>query len=415
MQKIMTESLKMPSPFATDFLTGIIHQHAQRLLVHAVRLETDQWLAERSDLRDSQGHRLVVGNGYLPQRNVLTGVGPVAIRQPRVEDRRPVAQREKLQRNILPPYLRRTHSINEAIPWMYLYGISTNDMGESLKALLGPSAERLSPGTISRLLAQWQKEYEHWNKRSLAGKEYVYLWADGVYFNVRANDENSICILVLMGATSSGNKEIIAIADGQRESKQSWVALLLDAKSRGFEQPAKLATGDGALGFWAALEEIYPSTQHQRCWVHKTANVLNKLPKSLQPQAKDKLHEIWMAPKRSQASAAFDLFIKTYEAKYPAAVECLRKDRDCLLRFYDFPAEHWPHLRTTNPIESVFATVKLRHAKTRNNASRKACLAMVHQLCMSAQRRFQRLNGPELTQDVLAGVAFEDGQRKQAA
>ena len=268
-------------------------------------------------------------------------------------------------------------------------------MGDSLKALLGPAIEHLSPHTVSRLVSQWQTQSAHWNQRSLADGQYVYIWADGVHFNVRLGDDDSACILVLLGATETGEKEILAIADGYRESKLSWQAVLLDLKSRDLKAP-KLAIGDGAMGFWAAMEEVYPSTKGQRCWVHKTLNVLSYFPKNLHGQARDKIHQIWMAATEADANKAFDLFVQTYQAKYPKAVECLGKDREALLVFYYFPAEHWVHIRTTNPIESIFSTVRLRHDKTRNNASRKACLAMVFKLCQSAQRGFQRLNGSEL-------------------
>ena len=410
----MTGNMKLPTAFAGDALTAVMAQSAREILAAAVQAEAAEWIAERSNLRDQHGRRLVVANGYLPERQVLTGVGPVSVKQPRVDDRRPADQREKLNRRILPPYLRRANSIDEAIPWMYLYGISTNDMGDSLKALLGPAIEHLSPNTVARLVSQWQVQYAHWNQRSLKDKRYVYIWADGVYFNVRLGDDDSACILVILGATETGEKEILAIADGYRESKQSWQAVLLDLKSRGLEAP-KLAIGDGAMGFWAAMEEVYSATRHQRCWVHKTLNVLNHFPKNLHGQARDKIHQITAAENREDASKALDLFVQTYQAKYPQAVECLSKDRETLLAYYDFPAEHWVHIRTTNPIESIFSTVRLRHDKTRNNASRKACLAMVFKLCQSAQRGFQRLNGSEWMADVLAGVKFENGVKKQAA
>ena len=414
MSNSMTKNVKLPSLFTCDALTEVIAHSAKEILAAAVQAEAAQWIAERSNLRDQHGHRLVVANGYLPERQILTGIGTVPIKQPRIEDRRPADQREKLNRRILPPYLRRTSSIDEAIPWMYLYGISTNDMGDSLKALLGPAIEHLSPNTVTRLVSQWQAQYAHWNQRSLADKRYVYIWADGVYFNVRLGDDDSACILVILGATETGEKEILAIADGYRESKQSWQTVLLDLKSRGLEAP-KLAIGDGAMGFWAAMEEVYSATKHQRCWVHKTLNVLNHFPKNLHGQVRDKIHQITAAENREDADKAFDLFVQTYRAKYPKAVECLSKDREALLAFYDFPAEHWVHIRTTNPIESIFSTVRLRHDKTRNNGSRKACLAMVHKLCQSAERGFQRLNGSELIADVLAGIRFEHGVKKSAA
>jgi transposase-like protein len=414
MDNSMTENTKLPIPFACDTLTEIIAQSAKEILAAAVKAEAQQWISERGHLLDEQGHRLVVANGYLPERQILTGIGPVSIQQPRIEDRRPAGQREKLNRRILPPYLRRTNSIDEAIPWMYLYGVSTNDMGDSLKALLGPSIEHLSPTTVSRLISKWQVEYANWNQRSLADQRYVYIWADGVYFNIRIGDDDAACILVVLGVTTEGKKEILAIADGFRESQQSWQAVLLDLKSRGLEAP-KLAIGDGAMGFWAALEEVYPSTRHQRCWLHKTLNVLNYLPKNLHGQAKDKMHQITMAENRENAVKALELLVQTYQAKYPKAAECLNKDRETLLTFYDFPAEHWVHIRTTNPIESIFSTVRLRHDKTRNNGSRKACLAMVFKLGRSAERGFQRLNGSERMADVWAGVKFENGVKIQAA
>ena len=265
-----------------------------------------------------------------------------------------------------------------------------------------------------RLKSVWEEEFQQWNKRSLEGKKYVYVWADGVHFNIRL-EEDRLCILVLMGATEDGRKELIAVTDGYRESEQSWKSLLLDVKARGLVVDPKLATGDGALGFWKALPQVYPSTREQRCWVHKTANVLDKLPKRLQPEAKDKIHQIWMAPTKVDADKAFDLFVATYEAKYPKATECLSKDRDVLLTFYDFPAEHWIHLRTTNPIESTFATVRLRHRRTKGNGSRLACLTMVFKLMQSAEKRWRLLNGAKLLPDVIQGVTFIDGLKPQEA
>jgi transposase-like protein len=318
---------------------------------------------------------------------------------------------------ILPPYLRRTRSIDELIPWLYLKGVSTGDFTDALKALLGPQAPGLSATNIVRLKACWQQEWTAWSKRSLEGKRYVYLWADGVHFNIRLEDpgNNKQCILVLMGATEEGKKELIAIADGYRESAQSWRELLLDIKKRGLSQAPKLATGDGALGFWVALEEIFPATRWQRCWVHKTANVLNKMPKSLQSKAKSMLQDIWMADTREKANEAFDLFIETFGAKYPKAAECLSKDRDVLLTFYEFPAEHWVHLRTTNPIESTFATVRLRTARTKGCGSRTACLTMVFKLAQCAEKHWRRLNGKELIPEVIRGIRFVDGVREIAA
>mgnify|MGYP001811892324 FL=1 len=337
-------------------------------------------------------------------------MGQVEIEQPRVHDRRG-AEAEKFTSKILPPYLRKTKSIEELIPWLYLKGISTSDFGEALQSILGRDVPGLSASTITRLKSTWESDYRDWSKRSLKGKEYVYVWADGVHFNIRLEEDRQ-CILVLMGATKDGKKELIAIADGYRESAQSWKELLLDVKSRGLEVDPKLATGDGALGFWKALNEVWPATREQRCWVHKTANVLDKLPKRLQPTAKDKLHQIWMADTRESAHRAFNLFLETYQAKYPKACECLEKDRDVLLTFYDFPAEHWIHLRTTNPIESTFATVKHRQRKTKGNGSRLACLTMVFKLMASAAKKWRLLNGSQIIPDVIQGIKFIDGIRE---
>jgi transposase-like protein len=295
-----------------------------------------------------------------------------------------------------------------------LKGISTGDFSEALAALLGPEAPGLSASTVTRLKSVWEQEYGQWSKRSLEGKQYVYVWADGVHFNIRLEEDRQ-CILVLMGATAHGKKELIAIADGYRESEQSWKALLLDAKSRGLKVDPKLATGDGALGFWKALKKVYPKTREQRCWVHKTANILDKLPKRLQPEAKQKLHDIWMADTREHAHEAFDLFVATYKAKYPKAVECLVKDREVLLTFYDFPAEHWIHLRTTNPIESTFATVRLRTKRTKGSGTRMACLTMVFKLMQSAAKRWRSLNGADILPEVIQGIPFVDGVRQPQA
>jgi transposase-like protein len=307
--------------------------------------------------------------------------------------------------------------MEEFLPWLYLRGISSGDMAEALKALVGPQATGLSAATIGRLKEQWQADWQAWSKRSLAGKCYVYLWADGIYFNVRLEDEGNQrqCILVLMGATADGKKELIAITDGYRESEQSWMELLLDVHVRGLEMDPKLAVGDGALGFWAALRKTYSTTREQRCWVHKTANALNKFPKGLQAKAKAMLHEIWMAETKKAAEFAFDLFVTTFQAKYPKATECLTKDRAALLAFYDFPAEHWPHIRTTNPIESTFATVRLRTAKTKGLGSRSACLTMVFKLAQCAEAHWRGLNGSKQFDDVIRGIKFVDGIKESAA
>jgi transposase-like protein len=411
MQEVTTTSFAFPST-SRDALSEILRQGAQAMLTTAIEAEVAEWIDSHRHLEDERGHRQVVRNGYLPERSITTGLGPVKVRQPRVHDRRPGEAAEPFSSKILPPYLRKTKSLEELLPWLYLKGISTGDFNEALSALVGPECPGLSASTVTRLLAQWQDEYKDWSKRPLADKHYVYLWADGVHFNIRLEEDRQ-CILVVMGATADGQKELIAITDGYRESEESWRELLLDVKSRGLSIEPKLATGDGALGFWKALPKIFPTTRAQRCWVHKTANVLDKLPKRLQPRAKEALHEIWMAETRLAANQAFDSFLATYGAKYPQACECLAKDRDDLLTFYDFPAEHWKHLRTTNPIESVFATVRLRHKRTKGSGSRVACLAMVHQLMLSASKRWKFLNGAKLLVDVIQGVQFTDGVKSQ--
>jgi putative transposase len=408
MEESSIDRFIVPVPESRDVLTEIARAGAQKMIADMIQQEVEDWLAARASLRDEQGRRQVVRNGYLPKREIQTGVGAVQVRQPRVRDRRPPDQAEPFTSKILPPYLRKTKSIEELIPWLYLKGVSTGDFSEALKALLGADAPGLSATTIVRLKRVWEEEFQEWNKRSLKDKQYVYVWADGVHFNIRLEEDRQ-CILVLMGATAEGKKELIAVADGFRESEQSWKALLLDVKARGLATGPKLAIGDGALGFWKALKQVWPNTREQRCWVHKTANVLDKLPKRLQPEAKQKLHEIWMADTRENAEKAFDLFVATYQAKYPKAVECLVKDRTPLLAFYDFPAEHWIHLRTTNPIESTFATVRLRTHKTKGSGSRTACLTMVYKLMQSASKKWRLLNGSPVLLEVLKGTPFIDG------
>jgi putative transposase len=414
MRKSTNQVVSFPATTSGDVLTSILRDGAQRMLSQAVEAEVAEWIDAHQHLHDAHGRRQIVRNGHLPKRTLMTGVGPVEVEQPRVLDRRSAYEAESFSSKILPPYLRKTKSIEELIPWLYLKGISTGDFSEALAALVGPEAKGLSPSTITRLKEVWQEEFQEWNGRRLQGKQYVYVWADGVHFNIRLEEDRQ-CILVLMGATADGHKELIAVADGFRESEQSWKALLLDVKARGLIVDPRLATGDGALGFWKALAQVYPATREQRCWVHKTANVLDKLPKRLQPEAKNKLHQIWMAETKADADKAFDLFVATYEAKYPKATECLSKDRAVLLTFYDFPAEHWIHLRTTNPIESTFATVRLRHRRTKGNGSRLACLTMVFKLMQSASKKWRLLNGTKLLPDVIAGVQFIDGIKPQTA
>jgi transposase-like protein len=417
MQDCNSQTSSLPADCARDALTDVLREGAQRLLAQAIEAEVADWIDGHADLRDERGLRQVVRNGHLPEREVLTGIGPVPVRQPRVRDRRPPDEAVRFSSQILPRYLRKTRSLEDLIPWLYLKGVSTGQFGEALQALVGLDAAGLSASTVTRLVTAWRKDYDAWSRRSLAGKRYVYVWADGVYFNVRLEDaENSRqCILVLMGATAEGKKELIAVQEGYRESTAGWLELLRDCRQRGVLIDPKLAIGDGALGFWSALEQVYPRTRAQRCWVHKMANVLNKLPASVQARAKRKLQEIWMADTKAAANKAFDQFVELYGAKYPKAVACLEKDRNVLLTFYEFPAEHWLHIRTTNPIESTFATVRLRHSQTKGNGSRAACLAMVFKLCQAAERYWRTLNGAKLLPAVIADIAFEDGIQKCAA
>ena len=398
-------------------LDEIIHEGARRMLQAAIDAEVDAFIETHRDRRDSAGRRLVVKNGSLPRREILTGAGALQVQQGRVRDNSPPADRVHFSPSVLPAYLRRTDSIEELLPWLYLKGISTKDFGEALQSLVGEHAKGLSANVIVRLKEQWAQEYHLWNERDLSEKEYVYVWADGIHVKVRLEDDanKKQCILVLMGATADGRKELIAVLDGYRESEQSWSELLLDLKQRGLAIAPKIAVGDGALGFWAALRKVFPETGEQRCWVHKTANVLNKLPKSVQPKAKGDLHEIWQAETQAEAETAFDNFLEKYNAKYPKACACLSKDRSELLTFYDFPAEHWAHLRTTNPIESTFATIRLRHRKTKGNGTRRASLAMMFKLAQSAAKKWRRLRSYEKIPLVIEGRSFKDGIMQEIA
>lgn len=392
-------------------LEEILRDGARRLLQEAIENEVREYIEEQSQIRDEDGKRLVVRNGRLPQREIITGVGRVRIEQPRVNDKRPG---EKYTSQILPPYMRRAPSVDALIPALYLKGISTGDMYEALEAILGKKASGLSATNVVRLKSSWKQEYEQWNKRDLAGKKYVYLWADGIHFKVRLEDDRA-CILVIMGTLEDGTKELVAAHAGYRESKLSWMEILQDLKRRGLNHSPKLAVGDGALGFWAAVSQEYPETRHQRCWVHKTANMLDKLPKCVQPNAKKMIHDMYLAPTKKDALETYNAFIKLYSAKYPKTCECLEKDKDVLFTFYDFPAEHWSHIRTTNPIESTFATVRLRTKRTKGCGSREATLTMVFMLCMQAQNHWRRINGYLLILKLFKGVVFVDGVEKEAA
>jgi transposase-like protein len=393
---------------AKDHLTELLREGARHLICEAVESELEGFMLEFKELKNDSGRQVVVRNGYLPEREILTGIGPVTVKVPKVRDRS--SSGIKFNSKLLPPYLRRTKSMQDLLPWLYLKGISTGDFSEALQSLVGEEAKGLTSSTISRLKAKWEKEHQEWVQRDLSGKRYVYFWVDGVYFNVRL-DQSRQCILVIIGVTEYGKKEFVAIEDGYRESTQSWQEILLRIKSRGLKSGPSLAVGDGFLGFWKALAKVYPDTRHQRCWVHKTANVLNKVPKGMQPKVKTALQQIWMAPTREDAHQAFDLFVETYEDKYPKATKCLKKDRDDLLAFYDFPAAHWQHIRTTNPVESTFATVRLRTNKTRGCVSRNTILAMVFKLGQSAEKRWHRLRGFKLLGEVIRGVKFVNGEQ----
>lgn len=405
---------KKPGCGPEDLLTDLLRSGARKLIQEAVEAELESFLEHFRGQRQD-GRQAVVRNGYLPEREIQTGIGPIPVRIPKVRDKRPTGDSKvKFNSRIVPPYLRKTMSIENLLPWLYLKGLSTGEFKEALVSLLGPNAKGLSAPTISRLKAQWALNHEAWTKRSLAKKRYVYWWADGVHFNIRGDDARS-CILVVIGVTETGHKEFIAIEEGLRESEQSWLEVLNGIKANGLVTGPELAVGDGALGFWKALAKVFGETRHQRCWVHKTANVLNKLPKTSQPKAKESIHQIWMAETREKAIKAFDTFLVTYEAKYPKAAKCLAEDRDKLLAFYDFPAQHWTHIRTTNPIESTFATVRLRTAKTRGCVSRKTILSMVYKLGLSAQTRWRKLRGFNHLADVIRGVKFQDGVRLETS
>lgn len=431
MRQVTTEALVSPDatldPEVLEFraqfgqsspLDELVRHGAQQMLQSAIEMEVDDLLAQHAQRRDARGNRLVVRNGYQRPREILTGAGRLAIEQPRARDNSSKKKgRVHFTSSILPPYLRRSKAIDELIPWLYLKGISTGDFSEALQALVGEDAPALSPNVIVRLTQQWGQEYDEWSRRDLSEKQYVYVWADGIHVNVRLENEANQrqCLLVLMGAAADGQKELIAVVDGYRESEPSWYELLLDLKKRGLVLAPKLAVGDGALGFWAALRKVFGETREQRCWVHKTANVLNNMPKSVQPRAKALVHEIWMAETRADAVKAFDAFLEKYQAKYAAACECLEKDRDVLLAFYDFPAEHWKHLRTTNPIESTFATIRLRHRRTKGSGSRRASLVMMFKLAHAAQTHWRRLNGHRHITHLLEGKKFIDGVMQDAA
>ena len=399
-----------------DPIQEVLRTGARNMLVTALEAEIADYIALYAEERDSKGKRLVVRNGHCPEREIQTPLGAMPIARPRVNDRRVDEDgvRMRFTSKILPPYLRKTKTLEELIPWLYLRGISTGDFSEALSALIGEDSPGLSASTVVRLKKSWEGEFAEWGKRDLSAKEYAYIWADGVHFNVRL-EEGRQCILVLMGATKDGVKELIAVQDGVRESEQSWLELMMNVKAQGLAIDPKLAIADGALGFWKALPQVWPKTKVQRCCVHKMANILNRLPKTSQPPAKASIQDIWMAGSKEDALKSIDLFEQTYSAKHPKAVECLLRDKDEMLTFYDFPAEHWRHIRTTNPIESTFATVRLRTKRTKGAGSRIAGLTMVFKLAEAAQKTWRKLNGYKLLADVYRGVQFKDGIKVNAA
>lgn len=398
-------NLKNPSEKLSDPLVEVLRAGAQSLLAQAIEEEIELYKERYKSFVLEDGSPQIVRNGTLPKRMIQTGLGPIAVAVPRIKDR--AKSGICFRSSLVPPYLRRTKNIEELLPVLYLKGISTGDFQETLSSLVGEKALGMSHTTICRLKEKWAEEYKEWSQRDLMKKKYVYLWADGVYLTARMEDKQ--CLLVLIGSDEFGKKEIVAVQDGFRECEQSWTILLTDLKKRGLEVGAKLAVGDGSIGFWKALRKVYPETQEQRCWVHKTANVLAKLPKQLHANAKSQLHGIWMNATLADAQNSFHYFCETYRGKYPKAVACLEKDKDELLAFYSFPAEHWVHIRTTNPIESTFATVRLRTAKTKGCLSRRTALTMTFQLLQSAQGRWKKLSGAHLTAAVFSGVKFVDG------
>jgi transposase-like protein len=405
MKKDTVVELRRPAQ-EQDLLSTMLRAGAQRLVAQAVQAEFEEFLGRFAGERFEDGRAVVVRNGFQPEREVLTGLGSVSVRIPKARSR--AEEPAVFHSRLVPPYVRRAKSVDAVLPWLYLHGVSTGNMQAALAALLGPEAAGLSASVVARLKNRWMEEYRLWRRSKLGKDRYVYLWVDGIYSGLRAEDER-LCALVVIGVNERGQKKLLAIEDGVRESKQSWREVLLELKRRGLTIPARLAVGDGALGFWAALGEIYPQTRQQRCWVHKTANVLNYLPKSLQPKAKAALHEIWMAETKAQALVAFEQFVAAFGAKYPKAVECLVKDREVLLAFYEFPAEHWIHIRTSNAIESTFATIRHRTERTKGCLTRDGMLSMIFKLGMSAEKNWHRLRGFQSLAKVIEGVKFRDG------
>ena len=392
-------------------LDELVKRGARQVIQQAIESELAELLSSCSNVLTLQGKQAVVRNGFLPEREVLTAAGPIAVKVPKVRDRS--GSGIKFNSSIVPPYIRKSPRVSAALPWLYLKGVSTGDMGEALSVLLGEDAKGLSANVVSRLKAQWATEHEDWNHRDMSLARHVYWWADGIHTGLRSENSDGQCLLVIIGVTADGKKERVAIGDGYRESKESWKEVLLGLKDRGLQAGPLLAVGDGAMGFWAAMEEDFPQTAHQRCWFHKMGNVLNALPKSLQGRAKADMQEIWMAATRNEAHAAFAKFVGHYKGKYPKAVEKMEKDRDSLLAFYSFPAEHWQHIRTTNPIESTFATVRHRTSRTRNCVSRATFLGLAFKLIEEAEKSWQKIRGADKIELLLKGIPFKDGEPVQ--
>ena len=388
-------------------LDYLIRQGAQQMLMIALENEVDNYLKKHANELDENKKRLVVRNGFHRERQILSGAGPITVHQPRVNDRR---KDKKFTSSILPPYMRKCPSIENLIPALYLKGISTSQFQTALEAILGTNCPGLSSSTVNDMMKGWHDEFEIWNQRDLSDKEYIYFWADGVHVKVRLGDQQKVSLLVIMGATKDGTKELVGIYSGYRESTESWSELLRSFKERGLKNGPKLAAGDGALGFWNAISEVYPDTVHQRCWVHKTANILDKMPKCVQERAKNAIHNIYLSDTKEHALEAYESFIEQFEDKYPKATQCLVKSKDQLFSFYDFPAKHWRHIRTTNVIESTFATVRHRTRQTKGSGSRKAAEAMAWKLCLEAQKHWKRLNGASCIIKVFQGVVFKEGE-----
>jgi len=417
MKKSRTERKELQEQSSWSVLEELAREGAKEMLARAMELEVAEFVEKHKEKTGEDGHRLVVRNGYMEEREIITGIGPVGIKQPRIDDRKLVElEEDRFSSQILPRHMRRVPSVNNLIPVLYLKGVSTGDFSEALEAILGPDAPGLSATNVVRMKSGWEQEYRGWCRRDLSEERYVYFWADGIHVNVRLDEERS-CILMIMGADEKGNKELVAVSDGYRESKASWREIMLDLKRRGLKEGPKLAIGDGALGFWAALREVFPgpTTREQRCWFHKSGNILDKLPKSVQSKAKAMIREMWQAPTKKDALSAYQHFLNAWHEKYPKAVECLQKDEEVLFTFYDFPAAHWAHIRTTNPIESTYATVRHRTKRTKGCGSRMATLTMVWKLAMEAQKTWRRLMGYQQITLVMEGRRFVDGEIEEAA